>query len=84
MAFRLLVECSKDIDKLEIDFSDGTSVIRHTGESPDVALPKRKGDFLSTDDIPVEEISQEIIQKPFIDDIKKGINVAPELQNLDI
>ena len=32
MAFKLLIECSKDIDKLSIDFSDGTSVIQ---ESPD-------------------------------------------------
>lgn len=32
--FRLLIECTKDIDKLSIDFTDGTSVI-HSRDSPD-------------------------------------------------
>lgn len=27
MSFRLLIECSKDIDRLSIDFSDGTSSV---------------------------------------------------------
>ena len=30
MTFRLLIECTKDIDKLSIDFSDGTSMVQHT------------------------------------------------------
>lgn len=39
--FRLLIECSKDIDKLSIDFSDGTSVI--TDKSGAVSeIPKKK------------------------------------------
>lgn len=38
MTFRLLIECSKDIDKLSIDFSDGTSMVQHTPD-PD---PKPK------------------------------------------
>ena len=29
MAFKLLIECSKDIDKLNIDFSDGTSMVQY-------------------------------------------------------
>lgn len=35
MAFKLLIECSKDIDKLSIDFSDGTSVIQESPDKPD-------------------------------------------------
>lgn len=35
MTFRLLIECSKDIDKLSIDFSDGTSMVQHTPD-PDL------------------------------------------------
>ena len=38
MTFRLLIECTKDIDKLSIDFSDGTSMVQHTPD-PD---PKPK------------------------------------------
>jgi len=30
MSFRLLIECSKDIDSLKINFSDGTSVINQS------------------------------------------------------
>lgn len=30
MSFRLVIECSKDIDKLSIDFSDGSSVVTHS------------------------------------------------------
>ena len=39
MAFKLLIECSKDIDKLSIDFSDGTSSIIESPEPPEV--PKK-------------------------------------------
>lgn len=36
MSFRLVIECSKDIDKLSIDFSDGSSVVTHSdGTSTD-------------------------------------------------
>ena len=35
MTFRLLIECTKDIDKLSIDFSDGTSMVQHTPD-PDL------------------------------------------------
>ena len=33
MTFRLLIECTKDIDKLSIDFSDGTSMVQHTPDT---------------------------------------------------
>ena len=36
MAFKLLIECSKDIDKLSIDFSDGTSVIQESPDKPEI------------------------------------------------
>jgi len=35
MAFKLLIECSKDIDKLSIDFSDGTSSLIESPERPE-------------------------------------------------
>lgn len=40
--FRLLIECTKDIDKLSIDFTDGTSVI-HSRDSPDTLDSKDTG-----------------------------------------
>lgn len=34
MSFRLLVECSKDIDELHINFSDGTSSVVEKPDKP--------------------------------------------------
>ena len=35
MAFKLLIECSKDIDTLHINFSDGTSVVTSNEDKPE-------------------------------------------------
>lgn len=49
--FRLLIECTKDIDKLSIDFTDGTSVI-HSRDSPDTLDSKDTGESgTSTSDL---------------------------------
>lgn len=45
MTFRLLIECTKDIDKLSIDFSDGTTMVQHTPDpdpKPKSLTPKFK------------------------------------------
>ena len=34
--FKLLIECSKDIDNLSINFSDGTSVITETNQDKEI------------------------------------------------
>ena len=42
--FKLLIECSKDIDKINIDFSDGTSVMQESEPKPE-RTKKRKNDI---------------------------------------
>lgn len=92
MGFELHITCSKDIDKLKIDFSDGTSVVTESEpkvtESPkenpqERGTFERKDHFLDTDfdDIPV---AQDIIEKPVIEQKDRPLKVAEELQNLDI
>ena len=91
MAFKLLIECSKDIQFLQINFSDGTSVV--TSKEPkenktekiqkEPILSKRKNleEYLDTDtDF---SINQEVIEKPVIQDLIRPPKVTDELQNLD-
>ena len=95
--FKLLIECSKDIDTLSINFSDGTSVVTEsktkehketkepkTKELKETKKPERKplDTYLDTEDD--YEIQQEVIQKPFIQDVQRPAKVSDELQNLDI
>ena len=97
MAFKLLIECSKDIDELHINFSDGTSVVTSKEDkaekikeeklsqdhSKDQKEPKRKKleQYLNTDED--FSINQEIIEKPKIEDLVRPPKVTDELQNLD-
>ena len=88
MSFELHITCSKDIDKLSIDFSDGTTVIKETKqvkEKQNVNEQNRKNKndaFLNTDD-DFLDIQQDIVQKPSIIRNEKPIKVAEELQNLN-
>ena len=89
--FKLLIECSKDIQFLQINFSDGTSVVtskepKENREPKEPILPKapkRKNleEYLDTDtDF---SINQEVIEKPVIQDLIRPPKVTDELQNLD-
>ena len=97
MAFKLLIECSKDIDELHINFSDGTSSVvskepkepkenkteKIQKETKEPILPKRKNleEYLDTDTD--FSINQEVIEKPVIQDLIRPPKVTDELQNLD-
>lgn len=97
MAFKLLIECSKDIDELHINFSDGTSSVvskepkenktekiqKENKESKEPILPKRKNleEYLDTDTD--FSINQEVIEKPVIQDLIRPPKITDELQNLD-
>lgn len=97
MSFKLLIECSKDISSLTIDFADGTSTVqtspahqahrvskKSTEDNAVVQVQnaKRREVFLDTD-ADYSSVSQEVVQLPKISDIQRKANVAPELQNLD-
>lgn len=98
MTFRLLIECTKDIDKLSIDFSDGTSMVQHTpdpdpkpktgvkrpeGQRHDEeSTPSRKDAFIDTD-AEFGSVSQEVVSLPTISTADRPVKVAEELQNMD-
>lgn len=99
MAFKLLIECSKDIDKLSIDFSDGTSSVIESPEAPkkveprerkkvskENSSPMRAEEFLDVDEFNNDytEISSEVIELPKINLGERPVKVANELQNLNI
>jgi len=98
MSFRLLIECSKDLDSLKINFSDGTSVVqtvkeesteqsilhsRIENEERPKTQPMTGGGFLDTD-ADFGTISSDVIEKPDVTQPNREISVASELQNLDI
>jgi len=92
MSFELHVSCSKDIDFLKINFSDGTSVINEvqtpqTPQTPNkktVPDSRTKNEQLLDTDTDWGEQNQEVIKLPDIQQNKRKPNVAHELQNLDI
>lgn len=75
--FELHITCTKDIEKLSIDFSDGTSVVQEKTEKPEKLekqekskkVSKEKEDFKEEDLSKYQSkrsVSQEIIEKPKI------------------
>lgn len=83
--FKLVIECSKDIDEIHINFSDGTSVIKNTNSENS----EHKECSESTEKyIPIEEniseVKHKIVKPPIIKDEHKKPKIAPELQNCDI
>lgn len=89
--FELHITCTKDIEKLSIDFSDGTSVVQEKTEKPEKPekskkVSKEKEDFkeedLSKYQNSKKSISQEIIEKPKIPD-RTETKVDDILQELE-
>jgi hypothetical protein len=69
--FELHITCTKDIEKLSIDFSDGTSVVQEKTEKPENSkkVSKEKEDFKEEDLSKYQSkrsVSQEIVEKPKI------------------
>ena len=95
MSFELHITCSRDIDELHINFSDGTSSVVENPDKPKVSKelekvkepkelkePRKSLDtYLDTE----EDYSaqQEIIKKPEIAELNRPAKVSDELQNLD-
>ena len=88
--FELHITCTKDIEKLSIDFSDGTSVIQEKTEKPEKPekskkVSKEKEDFKEEDLSKYQSkksVSQEIIEKPKIPD-RTETKVDDILQELE-
>lgn len=91
--FELHITCTKDIEKLSIDFSDGSSVIQEKPkqEKPKQEKPKieksEKSEKHSKDDVDwskynQRKVSQEVVQKPEIPD-RTEAKVDDILQGLE-
>lgn len=94
MSFDLKISCSKDIKELNIVFEDGSSSVQvvEKDKKPKPKAPKQEKTYNSsgriepTLDIDAEfgSVSQEVIALPEINTGDRTVNVAEELQNLDI
>ena len=84
--FKLLIECTKDIDEIHINFSDNTSFVKtkEPKEPKEVKQRKRSEQLLDTEEYTNNNIQDAIIEKPVIEDKERPVKVADELQNLDI
>lgn len=88
--FELHITCTKDIEKLSIDFSDGTSVVQEKTEKlekPEKSkkVSKEKEDFKEEDLSKYQSkrsVSQEIVEKPKIPD-RTETKVDDILQELE-
>ena len=98
MSFRLLIECTKDIDTLHIGFSDGTSSFVEkpkTPKDPKIDAPKKtkpkeyKEEYESQDENVdwneyLQPINMEIVDLPSVPTVgDRGVNVAGEMKNAE-
>lgn len=74
--FRLLIECTKDIDTLQINFSDGTSVITEKTEKSHNDKIKIDENYENTD-----EEALEAIKVPDISD--RPVKIDENLNGMD-
>lgn len=87
--FRLLIECSKDIDKLSIDFSDGTSVITDKSGAVSETPKKKKTEVERPVEKPVERPKKSsenvLIPEDFCYNKSESTEVIkpPEIPDLD-
>ena len=95
--FKLLIECTKDISEISINFTDGTSVVKSSEPTKPDKKPETKPkkpnfsearrDLLDLDDSSTSNISNvkpSQALKPEIANHDRQVKVATELQNLDI
>ena len=95
--FELHITCTKDIDKLSIDFSDGTSIIQESKPKQDKQNNQRKESKKCTEehvdkDILLDDLElynnkcknkKEVIKPLELPDVERPVNVDDTLQNLE-
>lgn len=80
--FRLLIECSRDIERISIDFTDGSTVVRERREQNGTGVTDKPLDtsgFAGTS----TPVSKEVVSLPDIPVDTREPAVADELHNLD-
>lgn len=88
--FELHITCTKDIDKLEINFSDGTSVVTSNSNKPEIQeqpvttnIPETKNQVLDTSQ-DFGTIKSEVVTKPDTFVERNTPKIASELQNFEL
>lgn len=97
MSFHLEIKCSKDIEKLSINFADGTSSVTEVQKPKSEPKakkvpPKAKpvvdvGENSGSSDVALDldtdfTVSKEIVQKPNVKR-DRGVKVAEDMQNAE-
>ena len=77
--FELHITCTKDIEKLSIDFSDGTSMVQTKSEKPHAKRETRETDW----DSYKSETKREVIKPPELPDLNREPKIDEHLNNLD-
>lgn len=95
--FELHITCTKDIDKLSIDFSGGTSIIQESKPKQDKQNNQHKESKKCTEehvdkDILLDDLElynnkcknkKEVIKPLELPDVERPVNVDDTLQNLE-
>jgi len=91
--FELSIKCSKDIDELHIDFSDGSSTVVEKPKEKKVTTPKKKTSekLIKTkyqdDEVDWDEytggISQEVVKLPEIPKTDRNVSVSEDMKNAE-
>lgn len=85
--FELHITCTKDISKLNIDFTDGTCLCT---ETPGVPRVPEKLDESDEPDTNVDweqynkKVSSEVIEKPVVPELNRQPKIDDVLNNLEI
>ena len=92
--FELHITCTKDIDKLSIDFSDGTSIIQESKPKQDKQHKESKkcAEEHIDKDILLDDVElynnkcknrKEVVKPLELPDVERPVNVDDALQNLE-
>jgi len=80
--FDLHITCTKDITFLKIDFADGTSVVGEKNNEKDVKI-NRNDDIIKNKFTETEHTFNKV-KLPEIQEKKRDVKVAEELQDLEL
>lgn len=86
--FKLLIECTKDISEISINFADGTSVVK-SSEKPEPAKPDKKPETTKPKKPNFSEARGELLDlgdsstSSNISNVKPSQVIKPEIANHD-
>lgn len=82
MAFKLLIECSKEINELHINFSDGTSVVKTKDDKEPTNKNSENQDVCDVGNESKTPIKQRRRKEEFLDTSAEYGNISQEIVEL--